>query len=86
MRIEQINETNVKALADILKSNRSLEFEYKNLYYQIFESSEIGYVVNKYSSNIKDENNDYLDCNLLDGGICTGSAKDALEFLINECE
>lgn len=76
------NELNIKELADILKTNKSLEFQYKNLYYQIFESSELGYCVNVYSTNQKDENGDYLDCNLVDGGVCTGSAKDAIGFLI----
>jgi hypothetical protein len=76
------NELNIKELADILKTNKSLEFQYKNLHYQIFESSELGYCVNVYSSNDKDENGDYLDSNLVDGGICTGSAKNAVEFLL----
>lgn len=76
------NKLNIKELADILKTNKSLEFEYKNLHYQIFESSELGYCVNVYSSNDKDENGDYLDSNLVDGGVCTGSAKNAVEFLL----
>lgn len=76
------NKLNIKELADILKTNKSLEFQYKNLHYQIFESSELGYCVNVYSSNDKDENGDYLDSNLVDGGICTGSAKNAVEFLL----
>mgnify|MGYP001060502076 CR=1 FL=1 len=76
------NKLNIKELADILKTNKSLEFEYKNLHYQIFESSELGYCVNVYSSNDKDENGDYLDSNLVDSGVCTGSAKNAVEFLL----
>lgn len=76
------NELNIKELADILKTNKSLEFQYKNRYYQIFESCELGYCVNVYSTNQKDENGDYLDSNLIDGGVCTGSAKDAVEFLL----
>jgi hypothetical protein len=76
------NKLNIKELADILKTNKSLEFQYKNLHYQIFESSELGYCVNVYSSNDKDENGDYLDSNLVDGGVCTGSAKNAVEFLL----
>jgi hypothetical protein len=76
------NKLNIKELADILKTNKSLEFQYKNLHYQIFESGELGYCVNVYSSNDKDENGDYLDSNLVDGGVCTGSAKNAVEFLL----
>ncbi|MDB2405369.1 hypothetical protein N9W00_00345 [Arcobacteraceae bacterium] len=82
MKVKNMNEIKVKELANILNSNKSLEFQYKGFYYQIFESSEIGYVVNMYSLNEKDEDDDYLDCNLIDGGLCTGSAKDAVEFLL----
>lgn len=82
MKIEYINDIKIKELADILKTNKSLEFQYRDLHYQIFESSELGYCVNVYSSNEKDENGDYIDCNLIDGGLCTGSAKDAIEFLL----
>lgn len=82
MKIEIMNDIKLKELADILRCNRYLEFEYKNLYYQISESTEIGYVINVYSSKEKDDNGDYLDCNLIDGGLCTGSAKDAIEFLL----
>ena len=81
MKIEAINDIKVKELADILKTNKSLEFQYENLYYQIFESSELGYCVNVYPSNNRDEDGDYLDSNLMDGGVCTGSAKDAIKFI-----
>jgi hypothetical protein len=82
VKTENSNELNIKELADILRCNRYLEFECENLYYQISESAELGYVVNVYSSNQKDENGDYLDCYLIDGGLCTGSAKDAIELLL----
>lgn len=82
MQIEIMDSKTVKELADILNSNKSLEFEYKNLYYQIFVSSEYGYVVNIYSSNEKDEDGDYFESNLIDGGLCTGSAKNAVQFML----
>ncbi len=82
MEIIAMNETKVKELADILNTNKSLEFEYKGLYYQILESCEYGYVVNIYSSNEKDEDDDYIDSNIIDGGLCTGSAKDAITFIL----
>ena len=50
MKIEIMNDIKLKELADILRCNRYLEFEYENLYYQISESAEIGYVINVYSS------------------------------------
>jgi hypothetical protein len=83
VKIKDLDAQNIKELANILKTNKSLEFQCNNLYYQIFESSELGYVINLYSSNEKDANGDYLDCNLIDGGLCTGSAKDSVEFLLN---
>jgi hypothetical protein len=82
VKIEIMNEIKLKELADILRCNRYLEFEYENLYYQISESAEIGYVINVYSSKEKDDNGDYLDYYLIDGGLCTGSAKDAIEFFV----
>lgn len=82
MKIEIMNEIKLKELADILRCNRYLEFEYENLYYQISGSGEIGYVINIYSSKDKDDNGDYLDCYLVDGGLCTGSSRDAIEFIL----
>jgi len=41
-----------------------------------------GYIINIYSSNEKDE----YDCKLnkynIDGGLCAGSSKDAIEFMM----
>lgn len=84
MKIKTMDETKIEELANILKTNRFIDFQYQSLFYQIFESSELGYVVNIYSSNEKDENGDLLDSNLIDGGLCTGSAKDAIEFLLQQ--
>ncbi len=81
MKIEIMNDIKLKELADILRCNRYLEFEYENLYYHISESAEIGYVINVYSSKEKDDEGDYWDCYLVDGGLCTGSAKDAIKFI-----
>jgi len=82
MQVITMDEKRIKELADLLNSNKSVEFEYKDLYYQVFESSEYGYVVNVYTSNEKDEDDDFIESNLIDGGLCTGSAKDAIEFMI----
>jgi len=46
--------------------------------YEIFESAERGYVVNVYS----DEDGEYLDKYLVDGGLCSGTVKDAIEFML----
>ena len=45
-------------------------------------TTDSGYVVNVYSSDEKDEDEDYLDKHLVDGGICTGSALDAIHFML----
>lgn len=82
MKIVSMDKQKTDELSDILKTNKSVEFKYKDLHYQIFENFEYGYVVNVYSSNEKDEDNNYLDSNMIDGGLCTGSAKDAIGFMI----
>ena len=38
-------------------------------------------MINIYSSNEKDEDDEYLFENI-DGGLCTGSPKDAIEFML----
>ena len=48
--------TNISKLADILEKNKSVEFKYNNLFYEIFESCDTGYIVNLYSSDEKDKN------------------------------
>ena len=48
----------------------------------MFESAESGYIVNLYSSDERDEFNGYLDSNVIDGGLCMGSARDAIEFML----
>ena len=70
-------------LSRVLKSKSSVEFQHNGLFYEIFESvSSEGYIVNVYSNNMKDEDGEYLDVYELDGGLCTGSARDAIEFML----
>ena len=68
-------------LTYILEKKGKIEFEHNNLFYEIFKSAEGGYMINIYSSNEKDEDDEYLFENI-DGGQCDGSAKDALEFML----
>jgi len=79
---DTIVESNILIFATILEEENSIEFIHNNLYYEIFESADSGYVVNVYSSDDKDEYDDYLDKNILDGGLCTGSAEDAVRFML----
>lgn len=69
-------------LASKLQEVGRVEFEYNSSFYEIFESAENGYMINIYSSNEKDEDNEYLYENNFDGGLCTGNAKDAIEFML----
>ena len=53
-----------------------------NLFYEISKSCDTGYIVNLYSSDEKDEDDEYLEENLVDGGLCSGSASDAVWFMV----
>jgi len=72
----------IDALSKRLEHHQELEFVYNHLHYEIFASSESGYVINIYSSDEKDQWGDYLEKNCADGGLCTGSAQDAIEFML----
>ena len=72
----------INTLARLLNTKSSVESKHNGLYYEVFESAESGYVVNLYSSDEKDEYEQYLESNLVDGGLCTGSARDAIEFML----
>ena len=72
----------INALVRVLKYENSVEFKHNDCYYEIFGSVNGGYIVNVYSSNTKDTDGYYLYEHIVDGGICTGSAKDAIEFML----
>ncbi len=82
LEIGIMNRTNISKLSEILEKEKSLEFKYNNLFYEIFESCDTGYIVNLYSSDEKDEDDEYLEKNLVDGGICSGSASNAAWFMV----
>ncbi len=82
LEIGIMNKNNISKLAGILKKDTYVEFTYNNLFYEIFESTNGGYMVNLYSSNEKDEDGCFLDENIIDGGLCTGSASDAVWFMV----
>ena len=79
---DEFREMAITALSRLLELNQSVEFQYNDLYYEIFTSAESGYVVNLYSSNEKDAYGEYQDKFNVDGGLCTGSVKDAIGFLL----
>ena len=82
LEISIMNKNNISKLTDILEKDKSVKFKYNNLFYEIFESCDSGYIVNLYSSNEKDEDGEYLEINNVDGGLCTGSASDAVWFMV----
>ena len=77
-----MNKNNISKLADILEKDKSVEFKYNNLFYEIFESCDSGYIVNLYSSDEKDEDGEYLEENNVDGGLCNGAVRDAILFML----
>ena len=82
LEIGIMNKNNISKLADILEKDKSVEFKYNNLFYEIFESCVTGYIVNLYSSDEKDEDGEYLEINNIDGGLCSGRASDAVWFMV----
>ena len=55
MKIDILSEEIINELSINLKNKQSVEFEYNDLFYEIFESCDTGYIVNLYSKNEKDE-------------------------------
>lgn len=72
----------INSLARVLRNESSVEFTHNSLFYEVFESiTDSGYVINVYSSNEK-TNNEYIEANLLDGGLCSGTAFEAISFML----
>jgi len=68
---------------EILEEKGEVVFEHEGMVYQIFESSEEGYEINMFDlSSDNFISGDTLEAD--DGGRCTGSAKDAIYFMIEQ--
>ena len=76
-----LQKNRINTLARILKNKNIVEFKHNDFYYEVFKSAESGYVVNVYSSDDKEED-ELVEANIIDGGVCNGSAKDAIEFML----
>ena len=72
----------INRLARVLRDKSSVEFKHNGFYYEVFESADSGYVVNLYSSDEKDDDEQYVEANLVDGGLCSGNERDAIEFML----
>lgn len=68
-----------------LRKERKVQFVYDGLFYDLFESVEGGWIVNVYPNDkdrIFDEDGELIDDEQIDGGLCTGSATDAVYFML----
>jgi len=77
-----LHRNKINTLVRLLNRGLTVEFKQDDSYYEVFESSHGGYSINVYSSEEKDEDGNYLESNLVDGGICSGSTRDAIEFML----
>ena len=74
-----------KELAKKLEQFGIVRFEHCGSYYEIFESTTSdGYMVNLYLDGELDDEGYYLEDNGYDGGLCTGTALEAIEFMLKE--
>jgi len=72
----------INTLARVLRNESSVEFKYNGFFYEIFESANTGFIVNLYSRDDKDDDGEFIETYLVDGGFCTGSAIDAIYFML----
>ncbi len=73
-----MKKSKLKLLTLYLNEHNEIQFIHKKQYFNIwFSSSDYGWQINRYNinSNIIPPEPD-------DGGLCTGSAKDAIEFML----
>ena len=82
LQSDEYKDLAISTLSKILYIYNRVEFKHKSLFYEIFDSSHSGYVINIYSSAKKDEDGYYLEENMIDGGLCTGETRDAIEFML----
>ncbi|GGD43540.1 hypothetical protein GCM10012288_17280 [Malaciobacter pacificus] len=76
-----MNYKTIIKLKNKLDETGQIEFEHSNLYYEIFISDD-DYVINIYSSNEKDEDDEYIIENIVDGGVYSGDSLDAIKFML----
>ena len=73
-----------KKCASKLKKTLSVNFVFGDVFVDIFYSSEGGWYITVYPHDVKkDEDGELNPDDEIDGGLCTGSAFDAVTFFIN---
>lgn len=82
MNIADRNNKRISSFVKILEGSKTVAFSFNEFYYEIFESTDSGFIVNVYTDDEKDEDGYYLDKNILDGGLCSGSSRNAVEFML----
>ena len=76
-----MNHKTIIKLKNKLDEIGQIEFKHNNLYYEIFISDD-DYVINIYSSNEKDEDDEYILENIVDGGVYSGNSLGAIKFML----
>ena len=74
----------INSLVRVLKLKNIVEFKHGKFYYEVFKSADSGFATNLYSSDERDEEGELIESNLVDGGLCHGNAKDAVEFMVQK--
>lgn len=73
----------INSLARILRNESNVEFKHNGFFYEIFKSADTGFVVNLYSSDDKDDEDEFVEANLVDGGLYNGTSEvDAIKFML----
>ena len=79
---DEISESEITEYAKILENKNIVEFKHNGLLYEVFLSADSGFVVNLYTSDERDEDEELIEANMIDGGLCSGSAEDAIGFML----
>ncbi len=73
----------INSLARVLRNESNVEFKHNGFFYEIFKSADTGFVVNLYSSDSRDDNGEFIEAHLVDGGLCSSvNERDAINFML----
>ncbi len=78
-----LQKNNINSLARVLRNESAVQFKHNGFFYEIFESADTGFVVNLYSNDEKDDEGEFVEVNLVDGGLCSSTSEiDAIMFML----
>ena len=73
----------INTLVRALRNKGIVEFKHNRFFYEIFKSTDTGFVVSLYSSDDKNDEGEYIEANLADGGLCSSTNEvDAIKFML----